>query len=471
MTMKKAKYVEMFVEDYIDNPCIEALDYPLTKKQLMATTECRYKPSLDLTRCPDHYKAHALKSHIINSLLKLYVMRDEAFEIYTTIRQLIESGYAHRSPISANYKRMLVELTENIDKPISKLNFDIPRNRASSLIGLSGTGKTSLVKSILKQLPNEIYHNTYKDSNGKTHRINHTQIVYLYIEVYERRSKKDFLEDLLEEISAKVNIDYIKEFKDCKATLKMNYIRKLSILYNIGLIVIDEGQNFSKITVSSDNIPNNERISQQFIEEVFNVIGIPLYFVGTFKMFKLFSSDLTIGRRTCTDGSHTFLTTDINSSFWKRLVIGLCRNKFMDNQTTTIEDLTIILHEITCGIPAIASDLVRITLIYLAGLAPKNQDLSKKALKKIFSERFQALEPAIMALKRNDYYKFEDLKPLVTLKEMSEINESESLKESRTTSRNLTNNTYNNTAERAHEASDSITPKNITNIIGHNIDQ
>ena len=62
-----------------------------------------------------------------------------------------------------------------------------------------------------------------------------------------------------------------------------------------------------------------------------------------------------------------------------------------------------------------ALSLVRATLSYLTLLKPTDQDLSIAALDLCFNREFKILQPALSALRKGDYYQFEDLSPMLLL--------------------------------------------------------
>lgn len=195
-------------------------------------------------------------------------------------------------------------------------------------------------------------------------------------------------------------------------------LRKLLIGHGVGLMVLDEVQNLAKPS-RNEVLSSNERTSIRFIEELFNRIGVPIMLVGTFATLALFERETTIGRRVTKNGSMLLASCDREAPFWQRFIRLICQTKLLKNQTTSEDVLRMHIHHLCAGVPAIASSLVRATLSFLTFLAPQDQDLSIDALDLIFNREFRVLAPALAALKRGDYHKFEDYEPMLMLESVA----------------------------------------------------
>lgn len=409
---------------YRGNPYIEALGLPLDKKSFVRKVNQTKTPALDLSGVPESLHDYYTRSAIDN-IENIYVVRDEAYRLYDRVRRMIESSYQHRNPLSPNYNRLLVAITRDQSDPIASTNVSrlgLPRSQSAFLCGLSGLGKSTMVQTILDQIPQFLDHSSYVDESGTEHRLNVQQITYIYTEVYHRRSSKDFLKQILATIDETTGNNYTHEYRNENATALIARIRKLIIIHGIGLIVVDECQNLSKHR-PTDEIRTNERVSMEFLEELFNSIGVAMFFIGTHAMIPLLSDRITTGRRASKSGSEIMETCNVDSSFWNRFIMAVCPLQYMKKQKTDIDTIIRHVHYLSCGIPAIASSLVRSTMAYLTFLEPKNQDLSMAALDKIFSEEFRVLKPALQALKKGHYHQFDDLNPMAILESIDKDSE------------------------------------------------
>ena len=160
-------------------------------------------------------------------------------------------------------------------------------------------------------------------------------------------------------------------------------VRKLLLEHNVGVLIIDEAQNFAE---SPDKlvIGSNEKTSMKFVEEIFNRIGVPLFFIGTMDSLTLFGKEMTIGRRSINDGSMLMLSCDVEGEFWNNLCKRICQFSLLKGKHTNADTIKRHLHTLTFGIPAIAVSLMRATLSHLSKFDSGQQNLSIKTLNFVF---------------------------------------------------------------------------------------
>jgi len=415
-----AKYIVHPNKAYRGNPFIESLGFPLSLTQFVAATNIPFTSDLDLSETPAELHSYYSRT-AIDGLLLSYVVKDEAYQFYDLLRRMIEAGYVRRNPIGPDSNRLLVAVERDKNDPMKAVHINslelVDAKLCTFLSGLSGIGKTTMIKNILKLIPESISHSSYQVSNGELVELDQVQITHLYIEVHNRRGKKAVLISILEALDNITKENYSYKYRNSNTGELMTIVRKAVIIHAIGLIFIDEAQNLSRPS-KTETLGANEQASMKFIEEIFNVIGVPLCFVGTLSMLNLFKSEATVSRRATASGSLILGSCDVNSSFWNRFIKEMSQISFMANQQTAIADIRDRIHFITCGVPAIAASIIKATLSYLTFLDPIEQDLSVAALDQIFDEQFKVLKPSLDALRSGDYHLFEDLRPLLLLEEV-----------------------------------------------------
>ncbi|RTE66113.1 ATP-binding protein [Amphritea opalescens] len=415
--MTKATYSPHPNATYRGNPFIESLGAPLTQSQFLKLGNVPFDNELDLSQVPCEHHSYYVRTAIDN-LSNTYVIQDEAYRVYDTVRRMMESGYAKRNPLSRDIRQLLmaVEKDKTLGSGSSYIEaLDLVDTKNCFFIaGLSGRGKTTMIKHILKLIDQHIEHSHYVTPSNEEVQLHQTQITYLYVEVHERRGQKAVLMNLLEAIDAATGENYQYTLRNHNVNSLIRAVRKAVIIHGVGMIFMDEAQNLST-TAKSNTIGNNERTSMKFIEEIFNRISVPLCFIGTFSMLDIFSKEMTISRRVTTSGSLLMVSCDEKGSFWKRFIKRLCQTSLLKNQQTDEDTLRRHIHYISGGIPAIATSMVKATMSYLTLLDDKNQDLSIKALNKISDEQFKILKSSISALREQKYYKFEDTAPMIML--------------------------------------------------------
>lgn len=427
--MTKATYTTHPNAAYRGNPFIESLSLPLTQHQFLEQCSVPFACNLDLQSVPDELHGYYTRT-AIDTLSHAYVVQDEAYRLYDNLRRMIEAGYVKRNPLNKDIRQLLTAIEKDKETPLQSnhihaLNLTDAKN-CTFVAGLSGRGKTTMIKHLLKLIDQKIEHAEYATSDNEVIPLNQTQITYLYVEVHERRGQKAVLMNLLEAIDAATGENYQYRFRNYNVNNLILAVRKAVIIHGVGLIIVDEAQNLARAS-TSETLGNNERTSMKFFEELFNRIAVPLCFVGTFSMLKLFSKEMTISRRATANGSLMMASCNVNSSFWQRFTNTICQTNLLKNQKTDQETIRFHLHHLTAGIPAIAASLVKATLNYLTFLAPENQDLSTKALNLIFDQQFKILKPAILALRKGNYHKFEDFEPMLLLEQTGDEDELASL--------------------------------------------
>lgn len=401
------------------NPLIEGLGFPLSISEVQKRCDVPFVDDIDLSDVPSDLHGYYTRS-VLGNLFDTHVCQDEAAKIYEVLRHSIEAGYRHRNPLSPEFNRVLSAIERDKTEPIKATNIErlglFDTAFSYLLCGLSGRGKTMMVGMALKQIEQIIEHTEYRLKGQEPIPLRFTQVTYIYIEHHDRKGQKALLQNILEAIDKLTTENYLYAHRNSSVSELITAVRKAVIAHGIGTIIIDEAQNFAPSPVEL-KIGTNEKTSMKFVEEIFNRIGASLIFVGTFSTLELFSKEMTITRRTIRRGSLALASCDLNSSFWNRLCDRILHTGFMCNQVTPIGTLKMHLHQRTAGIPAIAVSLVQATLYYLTYMAPEQQDLSTDAIDHVFDEQFALLRAPIDALNHGEYHLFEDLKPMLLLKE------------------------------------------------------
>jgi len=432
--MSKTTYISHPNPKYKGNPFIEALGYPLTQDKLQKSCEEGFDSQMDLSGTPEVHHGYYKRSLLMN-LFEVRVCQDEAVRIYEVIRHSIEFSYGHRNPFSPKMHQLLAAIERDKDQPIKAVNIKrlnlFRQSLCYLLYGLSGRGKSTMIGQVLKSIQQKIPHTEYRNGDGVLVDCNFTQITYIYVEVSDRKSQKSFLVSVIEAIDEVIDEDvdgYVTEIRsesfaykarNYNASQLLTFIRKLVVLYAIGMVVIDEAQNIAKSPIDF-KLGSNEKPSMKFIEEIFNQIGCSLFFIGTMATFGLFSQQMTTTRRAIRQGSMGLVSCDLNSSFWIRFCKSILKTEVLANQVTKESLLIKYLHDKTAGIPAIAVSLVQSALSSLTYYEDAKQNLSIEFLDYIFKQYFIALQEVVDALHDEAYHLFEDLKPLEMLKRVNE---------------------------------------------------
>lgn len=427
--MYKPHYINHPNPTYRGNPLVEGMGYPLSKNSIQVASNKEFKGALDLTDVPADLHGYYNRSVILN-LFSLHVCQDEMVDVYETIRHAIEYGYLGRNPNKPEIGRMLGAIERDKDEPLKALNIkrlNMLESCFSYLIaGLSGRGKSAMVKMALKHIEQKIPHDTHIVLNGNKTSFKDIQITYIYVEHHDRVGQKAFLISILQAIDGVID-DEINGVKRKSYTYAnrngtvfdlMNAVRKAVVVHHIGAFIIDEAQNFAP-AVKDLKIGSQEKTSMKFVEELINTLGVSSIFVGTLSTLSLFEKEVTITRRTTSCGSMILLGCDLDKSFWIRLTEQLFNAVGPTYSNDELFILRTHLHGITAGIPAIAVSLVQSTLRFLSYHNTGSQRLTTGAFDFVFEQQFKLLHGPMAALIDENYDKFEDFKPIRLLKELN----------------------------------------------------
>jgi hypothetical protein len=448
------------------NPLIEGLGYPLTLKQVQTQCDVEFEGLTSLDEIPEEHHSYYIRS-VIDNLVDTYVVQDEAYAVYEKLRRMIEAGYKNRNPAD-EVKKNQITTAVHMDGDDQMNGFHLKKvtgdevdslltaNGCYLLAGLSGRGKTTLLLRLLKLIRQSYFHSTYLKPTGEEVNIYEDQVVYLYVQLHERKGQKAFLRSVLQAIENATGENYsILEKTTTSVDAMIKIVRKLLLKHNVGVLIIDEAQNFAQ---SPENlvIGNNEKTSMKFVEEIFNRIGVPLFFIGTMDSLTLFGREMTIGRRSINDGSMLMLSCDVKGEFWSRFCQRVCQTSLLSGKHSGADIIKRHLHTLTFGIPAIAVSLMRATLSHLSKFEIGKQNLSIKFLNHVFRHQFSILDGPLKALRKKKYYKYEDLKVLALL---SEINEDISNDESQYLPKDETQDKSKSTTETSEQENVDVQPK------------
>lgn len=106
----------------------------------------------------------------IDQLNDVYAVQDEAFRLYDVMRRMIEAGYDKRNPLRTDIRRILTAIDRDKTNPnqvayLSGLDL-YSVLQSYLLVGLSGRGKSFMVRRILKLFDQVIEHLNYTDHKG-----------------------------------------------------------------------------------------------------------------------------------------------------------------------------------------------------------------------------------------------------------------------------------------------------------------
>lgn len=388
-----AEYHEVTNPVWRGNPLICALDKPVSDDDFAMLVsnlppfelEERYLSPEDrrsqLCRCEDVFVPFA--HHLL---------------LHQRINRLLRVGYQNRNPANdPNQAR----IDRKVDQFRATLKYGMAPYQAGSvqgfaLIGISGLGKSTSIKSVFRSVPQVIYHDAYE---GKPLRIN--QLVWLMIDCPEDGSLKSLCKAIFEEIDKIFDQTYLKQYgkESFPVSQMLPHLARVAALTNLGVLVIDETQYIkAKRSQGAD-------IMLGFFTRLANIIGVPVILVGTPEAEEILSAALHQIRRNSGQGEMRLQNLDRND--WNRYVNAIWEYQFLQKAQPLDATLSDALYKLSHGVVgfatkifivaqerAINQKLETITENLLESVAASDFTNAMKKLRKLYSERGSQFKPA-----------------------------------------------------------------------------
>lgn len=402
---EKAVYKEQFLNEYTNNPFIEALPPIFNEddvlERFMVTPRISEQDKLSET----NIRYHVLK-RVRNFIQPLLIH----FEVERRLSTLIRRGYLARNPLDRTFLervRVLHELREEeeaahkyIDE---RLNYIRSTADSLSIIGISGIGKTTAIERLLLMYPQVIKHEEYKGQP-----FNRTQIVWLKIDCPYDGSLSTLCKSFFKEIDDLLGTRYLEKYGYLNrvTSTMLLHMTSLASMYGIGVLVIDEIQHLL-------HSKNEQEEMLNFFVTLSNTVGIPTVLIGTSKAQKLFKGNFRQARRAASDGAIIWDRMDENSEEWEFFLETLWELQCLKTHSELTEETKKAFYYECQGITAVAVNL----FILAQERVLFDEDnpaeiITPQVLKKTAREDMQTIQPMMTAIRTNnfaDMMKYEDI--------------------------------------------------------------
>jgi len=377
-----AEYRKAEIRAYEGHPLINALP-PINSPQATAKMLACF-PKVDEVEkvLPAHIRRHAMM-RILDRFL--YPTKSH-LQLEQVISGMIRHGYLSRSIAAPDYQRNLDDVAHTDFTAIMRN----AGNEAlvSSVIGCSGTGKTTAVEAILKSYPQAIFHPDYQ----------HCQLVWLKVECPHDGSVKSLCTHFFRAVDCALGTDYQALYVKSRSSAEsmLGDIARVSALHSVGVLVIDEIQHLEKSrSGGADKMLN-------FFVTLTNVIKVPVLFIGTPKALELFQPTMRSARRAAQFGSldwGRFARTENTDSDeeWERFFKRLWKLQWFEHATPFTHEMMELFWEYTQGIAHIA-----VALFYLSqvrAVVAGRESIDRAIVTKVYQEELAMMHPMIAALR------------------------------------------------------------------------
>lgn len=384
---QRALYQESRLPRYRGNPAIEALPPLLKKAETIELLEQypEYDNS-DRTYEPEE------RLHLVYTLLEVFVVFAEHWDLEQRISRMLRRGYVARNPISKAYFSGVADLMEEIAKGMIILVAQSPVAAALGFIilGVSGVGKSTALNAILSLYPQVIHHFEYK---GQPFSL--TQVVWIKLDCPIDGGIRGLCISFFVELDRLLGTNYYHNYtRNGRATKDemLPNIARLVHLHCIGALVIDEIQVLAEVRHNSNEMLN-------FFVNLYNTVGVPTVLVGTVQAVSLFKKKFRIIRRGTGQGDFLWGRMQ-QDDIWDEFIASIWPYQYTFHETPLTDKLKEVLYDETQGI----TDFV-VKLYMLAqgrAIATGHERVTAGLIRATARECFVLAQPILEALRRND---------------------------------------------------------------------
>lgn len=401
--IQNPQYEKQDIEEYKDNPCIEALPR-------IFDDECVIKELSSYPIPTEKEKEYDenIKYHIIKRIKNYYQPLSNHLRIEHVLSCMIRRSYIARNPNSKEYLlrlRLILETIEEEEDSKLKLNAEvcerlsaklseIPQTcrstaESSSIIGISGIGKSTAIEKLLLMYPQVIMHHEYKGNP-----LTRTQITWIKIDCPYDGSLKTLckmffkaLDDIL------LTTNYFRRYGDNRnstATM-MIHMSHLACIYSVGVLVIDEMQHLINPKNKPDDVLN-------FLVTLVNMIGISIIQIGTPKVTGVITKGLREVRRAEEAGS-IFWDRMKEDDEWDFFLGNLWDCQWLKNKTLLKPEIKRLMYEKTQGITSIAITLFILT--QAQAIFTEEERITEKLIEDVAKNQLKLTNKVINAIRNS----------------------------------------------------------------------
>jgi hypothetical protein len=428
-----AVYADPGVERYRGNPLIEALPPIMDLQALKVKLTGKVKFNSQDCFGKGHLRAHQISALLDDFFQPLSIHK----QLEEKISVMVRGGYVGRNIADGSLNKKMQEGYQRIMSGVtSDFRFAQTNSTAKSLslIGCSGSGKSSTINRILATYPQVIYHKDY----------NAIQLPYLRIECPSDGSLKSLCLNFFREVDRTLHTGYEEKYarKRHSTEVLLSLMGQVATQRAVGVLVIDEIQRLTlKRSISKEAM-------LEFFVALVNVIGVPVVMVGTPKARPIFEMELQAGRRSAGFGSLFWepmkpgpirinpKTDEPKKTEWQAFTDKLWQYQWLTNRDEILNDeIRDCWFDLSQGVLDIVVKLF--VLAQMRAISTGLERITIKLLRTVYQQELKPVHPMLDALRRGDpelIVKYSDLqlpdmdKRLLELRQL--IDEQQAEKES-----------------------------------------
>jgi hypothetical protein len=399
----EADYQDPLLEDYRNNPLLEAL--PPIWDDKTVVNKLASKPIFNASErdLPVHLRLHCVQRISRDFFRPL----SRHLELQQSISRLIRDGYVGRNPLTPNYAfRARKDAYELIMQGnTSGYPVNTPTSAGFALVGISGIGKSSSLLRILQMYPQVILHRKYRGQDMPAP----FQIVWLKMDCPHDGSIRGLCLNFLLAVDSLVGTKYYKKNVTKNPDELLPLMAQAAAVHCLGVLVIDEIQNLQEA--------KDDRAAQMlnFFVQLVNTIGLPVILVGTYKALPALNGEFRNARRNSGQGDATWHHFKKDEE-WTWLLQGLWKYQWADKKVELDQEFIDVMYEESQGISDIAIKLFMLT--QWRALDKELESVTPGLIRSVAKDRLTLIRPALEALrsgKKAQIQKFADIYDSVSI--------------------------------------------------------
>jgi hypothetical protein len=266
-----------------------------------------------------------------------------------------------------------------------------------SAFGISGAGKTTLVKMVLSMFPMIIEHCRFRDIDARF-----TQVVWLLVSCPPNGSVLTLMKGILHWFDSHLRTRYVKEVKS--GSNAADYIMKVIQVFKdhmTGVLVIDEIQ-FAMKSAEKTQLMG-------FLTNLLNSNHCTFILLGTPDAKRYIATSMRNGRRAINAGYINMDPFPVDDD-WARITKAIIKIDFLPQPPADQDEIISVLNEVSAGLPAFAKLAWKLT--QYEGLRGGQKMVTAALIRKAVKDGFGPVEGLLEALRTRDYVtlaKCEDL--------------------------------------------------------------
>lgn len=363
MTKVIARYNEAILPEHRGNPLIEALP-PLMDDTEILISMSNFPPLDEFIRWNE---SASVREHYVDRIKHFRCPQTNYIECYKYLTRIIRDGYAPRNPLKSSTQQYLHYYGDERPDIEPADGYFHPNADTLTIVGISGSGKTTMLEQVLGHFPQVIQHTQY---NGVYPGVS-DQVIWVKVNCPYNASVRELCESILLILDNVLGLEPTKPASR-NGGLARQIAQRIKAAF-LGVLVIDEMQRlkFSRTGGESTLI--------DFLHEIVDSLGVSLVFCGNHPFEETLSKKLRVARRAESGGFMNISPPGYNTTDWQSFINYLWPLQWTNVETPLTQELNETLFLLSKGNMAVAQMIYRKAQMIVIGSG--NEVINKAVLR------------------------------------------------------------------------------------------